>query len=77
MIMELVAAATITQSGYSPFCQVLDQSPTVNTVEVIVLTGLQEGLSSESVAEILVSEVRRDCPSHIPLLEAFVEKWTQ
>lgn len=73
----IISVPTLTGMGTaSAVCAQLDRKPTVTTVEHILLDLVDQGYSDSDIASFVVKAVAGNCPSHLPLLQQFVEKWS-
>lgn len=56
-------------------CAMLDAAPTVFTVEAIMMSLFNEGVSSGDAAALVFGSVSIGCPEYFPVLQAFADKW--
>jgi hypothetical protein len=57
-------------------CASLAASPTVGTVEQLVIGYVNEGLTPGDAGSLIAVNVLGQCPAYTPVLERFVKAWT-
>jgi hypothetical protein len=75
----MLAAATITTGVARAdlnVCSALHNSPTVGTVEQLVLEFTDDGWTPGESGEIIARSVVGGCPQFVPILNQFIAKWT-
>jgi hypothetical protein len=76
MLAAGLATAGVARADYPTVCGSLAVSPTVGTVEQLVITFVGDGLSPGDAGELIAVQVLSHCPQYRPVLERFIAAYS-